>query len=353
MYSDENQSNPILVEVYRAGILESFHRGAVCVVDEFGDIVFSLGNPMQICYPRSAMKFVQALPLIELGGVEKFGFTPSEVAVMCGSHNAEEAHLIEVKSILNKIGLNESYLNCGAQYPSSKKDSNELIKKEIKPADIHNNCSGKHAGMLALCLLMGYDTNDYLNPNHPAQQLILNYVEDFYEYSKAEMTTALDGCSAPIYSIPVYNQALCFRNLIHPTKFDEKRQKACKYLIDAISANPFMVAGTARYCTDMMEVCAPEIIGKTGAEGIFCLGIQSFKLGICIKIDDGKMQPQYNVAQHLIKMSNLFSQEALNKLSDYEQSPISNFNKLVSGEIKVNDAVFKPWDSYLKKLGSV
>ncbi len=353
MYSDENQSNPILVEVYRAGVLESFHRGAVCVVDEFGDIVFSLGNPMQMCYPRSAMKFVQALPLIELGGVEEFGFTPSEIAVMCGSHNAEEAHLIEVKSILNKIGLDESYLNCGAQYPSSKKDTNELIKKEIKPTDIHNNCSGKHSGMLALCLLMGYATNDYLNPNHPAQQLILSYVEDFYEYSKADMVTALDGCSAPIYSIPVYSQALGFRNLIHPAKFDEKRQKACKYLIDAISANPFMVAGTARYCTDMMEVCAPEIIGKTGAEGIFCLGIQSLKLGVCIKIDDGKMQPQYNVAQHLLRKSKLFTTAQLDKLMHFEQAPITNFNKLNTGEIKVNEAVFKPWEEYLKNLGSV
>ncbi len=353
MYSDENQSNPILVEVYRAGILESFHRGAVCVVDEFGDIVFSLGNPMQMCYPRSAMKFVQALPLIELGGVEKFGFTPAEIAVMCGSHNAEEAHLTEVKSILNKIGLDESYLNCGAQYPSSKKDANALIKNNQKPHHIHNNCSGKHAGMLALCKLMGHKTEDYLNPQHPIQQLILEYVEAFYEYPRSEMTTAFDGCTAPIYSIPVYNQALCFRNIIYPTKFEEKRQNACKYLIAAISTNPFMVAGTARYCTDMMEVCAPEIIGKTGAEGVFCLGIDSLKLGICIKIDDGKMQPQYNVAQHLIRKSNLFSEAALQKLAHYEQFPIHNFNKLVSGEMKINEEVFMPWEDYLKNLASV
>ena len=353
MYSDEFQSNPILVEVYRAGVLESFHRGAVCAVDQHGDIVFSLGDPMQICYPRSAMKFVQALPLIELGGVEKFGFTLSEIAVMCGSHNAEPAHLAEVSSILQKIGLDESFLNCGAQYPSSKKDANELIKNSQKPRHIHNNCSGKHAGMLALCVLLGHEVKDYLKPEHPIQHLILEYVEAFYEYPKSSMVTALDGCSAPIYSIPVYHQALCFRNLIHPEKFDEKRQQACKTLIEAISQHPMMVAGTHRYCTEMMQVCAPEIIGKTGAEGVFCMAIQSLKLGICIKIDDGKMLPQYNVAQHLIGHTGLFGPEQLAPLVQHEHTSLTNFNKWITGEIKVNEAVFKPWLAYINNPSSV
>lgn len=333
--------NPILVEVFRGGLLESFHRGVVCMVDADGEIVFSLGDPMQLCYPRSAMKFVQALPLIELGGIERFGFTNKEIAVMCGSHNGEAAHLETVRSILQKIGLTEECLGCGAQYPTHKRDANELVRTERKPTAIYNNCSGKHAGMLALCVLLGHEVGDYLNPNHPIQLLILDYVEEMYEYSKSKMVCALDGCTAPIYSIPVYHQALCFKNLAEPKQFSESRQLACKTLMAAVSEHPFMVAGSKRYCTDLMEVCAPKIIGKTGAEGVFCMSFTEQKLGVCIKIDDGKMLPQYHVAQALVEASNLFSEEDLEGLHSYAVSDLLNFNQLKTGEIAVKKELFE------------
>jgi L-asparaginase II len=340
--------NPILVDVNRAGLLESFHRGAVCVVDTEGKIVFSLGDPMQLCYPRSAMKFVQALPLIELGGIEKFGLTEKELAVMCGSHNGEFEHLETVRSILSKIGLDDSYLGCGAQYPTHKKDANELVRTEKKPGAIHNNCSGKHAGMLALCVLLGYDVKDYLNPKHPIQTLILDYVEEMYAYPKSKMICALDGCTAPIYSIPVYNQALCFKNLAEPKNFSENRKKACEILIAAISKFPFMVAGSKRYCTDLMEVCAPKIIGKTGAEGIFCMSFTEQKLGVCIKIDDGKMLPQYHVAQAMVEASHLFEENALASLHSYAVSELRNFNHLKTGEMSVRAELFESFGKLFK-----
>jgi L-asparaginase II len=333
--------NPVLVEVYRSGVLESFHRGAVCVVNENGKIVFELGNSKQICFPRSAMKFVQVLPLIELGGIEKFNFTKEEIAIMCGSHNAEPRHLEIVQSILRKIGLDESSLGCGAQYPTDKKSANSLVRTNTKPSAIHNNCSGKHAGMLALCLLMGESTSDYLNHKHPIQKLILRYVSEMYDYPVEEMVCALDGCTAPIYSIPVYNQAICFKNLVDPKSFSTKRQEACSTLIQSISEYPFMVAGSMRYCTDMMEICAPGIIGKTGAEGVFCMGFPKQKLGVCIKIDDGKMLPQYNVAQALIEASGLFTKEEMKPLHKYAEDELKNFNNLVTGTISVNQKLFE------------
>ncbi|OYU96196.1 MAG: L-asparaginase II [Bacteroidetes bacterium B1(2017)] len=335
--------NPILVEIYRGGVLESFHRGSVCVVNQIGEIVFSLGNPNQICYPRSAMKFVQAIPLIELGGVEKFGFTLEEIAIFCGSHNGEAKHLEVVRSILNKIEVSEEELGCGSQYPTNKKDSDELVRTNTKPSAIHNNCSGKHAGMLALCKLLNYPTADYLNPKHPIQELILECVEAMYEYPKSKMVCALDGCTAPIYSIPVYNQALCFKNLAEPSAFSEPRQTACKTILEAISAHPFMVAGSKRYCTDMMNLTAPKLIGKTGAEGVFCMSFTEQKLGVCIKIDDGKMLPQYNVAQALLEASGLFGEDIIEKLHSYATSELKNFNKLVTGEITVNTNLFAPF----------
>lgn len=332
--------NPILVEVYRNEVLESFHRGVVCVVDKNGNVVYSEGDIQQVCYPRSAMKLIQVMPLLELGGQEKFDFTLEEIAVMCGSHNAEPEHLSVVNSILQKIGLDKENLKCGPQYPTSKRDADELIRKSEKPHHIHNNCSGKHAGMLALCKLIDVNTIDYLNPQHPIQTLILQYVEEMYEYSNEKMITALDGCSAPIYSIPVYNQALAFKNLVNTESYPTKRKATCDTIVKAMAAYPFMVAGSKRYCTDMMKVCGSRIIGKTGAEGVFCLSLIQEKMGICVKIDDGKMLPQYNVAQSFVEATGIFSEEALLSLETYKQADLNNFNKFVTGEIKVREGLF-------------
>lgn len=335
--------NPILIEVMRGGVLESFHRGSVCAVNAKGEIIFSLGDPMQLCYPRSAMKFVQALPLVELGGIERFGLTTEEIAVTCGSHNGEADHLRVVRSILKKAGLEEHHLGCGAQYPTAKKDADALIKNSQSPGAIHNNCSGKHAGMLALCRLLNYPVEDYLNPEHPVQRLILTYVERIYEYPAEKMVCALDGCTAPIYSIPVYHQALCFRNLSDPDRFEPATAKAIRIITEAVSTYPFMVAGTKRYCTEMMQVTAPEVIGKTGAEGVFCMSFMNEKIGVCIKIDDGKMQPQYNVAQALLEASGKFTAEQMSTLHSYATSPLYNFNKLETGEITVKQQLFAPF----------
>jgi L-asparaginase II len=332
--------NPILVEIYRNNVLESFHRGVVCVVNHTGEIIFSLGNVEQIAYPRSAMKLLQVIPLMVGGGIAKFGFTLEEIAIMCGSHNAEPEHLRVVNAILSKIGLDETALHCGPQYPSSKLDANALIKANEKPQQIHNNCSGKHAGMLAACILNGWPTDDYTNPTHPLQQEIVKVCSLLYEYPKEKMITALDGCSAPIFSVPVYNQALGFKNLVAPKHLDKKIQSACSIIIDAINKYPFMVAGTGRYCTDMMNITAPNIIGKTGAEGIFCMAFTKQQLGVCIKIDDGKMLPQYNVAQALIEASGLFTKEQLQPLHQYAKDELKNFNNLVTGEIKVKKKLF-------------
>lgn len=332
--------NPVLVEVYRAGVLESFHRGVVCVVNAQGEIIFSKGDTNQLCYPRSAMKLLQVIPLLVNGGMEQFGFTLEEIAVMCGSHNAEAEHLRVVNSILQKIELDKDALNCGPQYPSSKRDANALIKADQKPHHIHNNCSGKHAGMLAACVLMGWTTEDYIDPQHPVQQAILDTCSLMYEYPKEKMITALDGCSAPIYSVPVYNQALGYKNLVRTTRLPEAVQKACSVIIEAVSTYPFMVAGTGRYCTDMMNITAPSIIGKTGAEGIFSMAFTEQGLGICIKIDDGKMLPQYNVAQSLIEASGIFTSAELAPLHRYAEEELRNFNKLITGTIETKRGLF-------------
>lgn len=341
-------SNPILVETYRAGVLESFQRGVVCVVDKDGKIIYSEGDVQQICYPRSALKLIQVMPMLESGAAEHFDFTLEEIAIMCGSHNGEPEHQRVVNSILSKIGLDKDKLFCGPQYPTDREESNRLICNHEKPHHIHNNCSGKHAGFLAYCVYKGWPVENYISPEHPAQQQVLQTVEEIYEYPKEKMVTALDGCSAPIFSMPVYNQAVGYKNLVYPVKFSEKRQKACAAIIEAVTQYPYMVAGRGRYCTDMMQVCAPRIIGKTGAEGVFCLGLPGEKIGVAIKIDDGKQHAQYHVAQRFIEATGMFTPEQLAPLNNYARQEIKNFNKFTTGEIKTRNGLFKGLDIKMK-----
>ncbi len=336
--------NPILVEVYRGGVLESFHRGVVCIVDRNEKVIYSEGDIHQLCYPRSALKFFQQIPMLMSGAAEHFGFSTEEIAIMCGSHNGEDRHIQVVNSILEKVGLSPGHLLCGAQYPSDKRSANRLIASGEKPGAIHNNCSGKHAGFLAYSVFLGADIKTYLEPLHPTQVAIRHVAAQFHARDEAAMQVALDGCSAPIYAIPVYNQALAYMRLANPAFGDTKLREACDRVVHAAREFPFMIAGSGRYCTDLIQTCSDELIGKTGAEGIYSLAFHKDIFGARIKIDDGKMLPQYNVAQKLVERSGLFSEEALAPLHHYMEEPLRNFNNWETGSIKVSDSILTdPW----------
>jgi L-asparaginase II len=333
------QTNPILVESSRGNIVESFHRGAICVVNQKKEIIYSIGNPHQLCYPRSAMKFFQQIPLISMGGIEKFGLNLEEVAILCGSHNGESKHVEVVRSILKKGNLTEDDLECGPQEPTLKKDKIQLYQNNLKPSKIHNNCSGKHAGFLLLCRLLQLETKNYISPSHPIQKTIAETCAKFYETPISEMICGIDGCSAPIYGFTLYHQALAYMNLCNPQNFSQKEQYACETVLRSVAQYPFMIAGTHRYCTELMEVSGHKIIGKTGADGVYCFSIPDKKLGIALKIDDGKMGPQYNVAQSLLEQSGLLSVEESKHLHKFALQENKNFGGLNVGEIRVNKQV--------------
>jgi len=325
--------NPILVELRRADVLESFHRGVICVVDENNQIVYSKGDVEQVCYPRSAMKFFQHIPLLTSGIFDSYGFTNEQLAVMCGSHNGESAHTQVVNSILDTIHLNESSLKCGAQPPSLKKDYHQLIRDNKDPQPIHNNCSGKHAGFLAWSTFNKQDLDSYLSPEHPLQLEIRNVVSQFYELPSDQLQLGMDGCSAPTFAMPVFNQAVAFKNLVCPPSiFDDKTKLAAERIVSAVTEFPEMVAGTQRYCTDLMRITQGRIVGKTGADGVYCIGIPEKKWGIAIKIDDGKMGPQYQVAQELLKKLGLITPEEVAELEKYREFEMKNFAGNITGK---------------------
>jgi L-asparaginase II len=326
-------ANPILVIHTRGGITESFHRGVVCVVDSNGRVIHSVGDIKQVCYPRSALKFFQHIPLITSGAFDHFGFTLKELALMCGSHNGEHMHTETAGGILAKIGMGEEHLGCGAQTPTHKKDYVALIRDGKEPTAIHNNCSGKHSGFLAWCKFHGVSTHDYLSANHPLHREIKRIAALFHEMHENDLVTGVDGCSAPIFAMPVYNQAIAYKNLLNPEAFgDEKISRACELIRTAIASHPEMVAGSKRYCTDLMSVTQGKILGKTGADGVYSLAIPSSGYGICIKIDDGKMGPQYNVAQQVLEQLGLLNEEEKLALHPYLLNENRNFAGNVTGE---------------------
>lgn len=333
--------NPILVEVIRGSVVESFHRGVVCVVDQDGKVIYSIGDIEQVAFPRSAMKYFQHLPLLVSGAFEKLNLTLEDLAIMCGSHNGEKIHENVVQKILDQLSLTEVDLKCGAQAPTLKKDLYNLIKSDKNPSQLHNNCSGKHAGFLAYCKAHNQETNSYVSALHPLQQEIKKFVSTFYEVPENELIDAVDGCSAPTYGMSIYKQAIAFKNLVS-NQHSDILNEACKKIVNAVTTYPELVAGTQRYCTDLMRVTKGKIVGKTGADGVFCLSIPDKKWGIAIKIDDGKMGPQYQVAQELLLKFNLISEDEAKQLDTYREFEISNFagNK-VGKSLVVNVPPFK------------
>lgn len=337
-----DQSNPILVEHTRGGITESFHRGVVCVVNEEGKVIHSLGNIEQVCYPRSALKYFQHIPLITSGAFDHFGFTLKELAIMCGSHNGEEIHVEAARGILQKIGLEERALGCGSQQPTHKADYVRLIKAGQEPGAIHNNCSGKHSGFLAWCQFHIESTENYLSPEHPLHKEIKKVTALFHEMDEKDLATGVDGCSAPIFGMPVFNQAIAYKNLVAPQKFgDEKLNRACALILEAIATYPEMIAGSKRYCTDLIRQTNGRIIGKTGADGVYSIALPDKKWGICIKIDDGRMGPQYNVAQQVLESLGLISEDEKNTLKPYLEQENKNFAGNFTGYTLVTDALRK------------
>ncbi len=329
-------ANPILVEVYRGDVLESFHRGVICIVDKDDKIIYSIGDTQQVCFPRSALKFFQQIPLLTSGAVEYFGFTTQEIAIFCGSHNGEAKHVEVVRGIFKKIGLTEDDLECGPQMPTLKEDQNYLIKNDLKPLKVMNNCSGKHAGFLAYCVYKNLPTKDYINPKQQLHLDILDIIAEFHSYPKEKIQQGIDGCSAPIFAFPVYNQAIAYKNLIHPIQFSETIQKACKLMTDAIIQYPDMIAGKNRYCTDLMALSEGKLVGKTGADGVYSIGIIEQALGICIQVDDGKMGPQYNIAQAIVEQLNILSPKSIEILKNHKEHINKNFGGLVTGVTKVS-----------------
>ena len=288
-----SEAPALLVEVKRGLITESRHQGHVVVLDGDGQLLLSMGAPETVTFLRSSSKPHQTIPLVASGAADHFGFTDREIAIGCGSHNGEAEHVETVASMLKKIGLDKSALRCGPHEPYGEDAAEDLKRKGEKPSELHNNCSGKHAAMLALALFLKAPIENYEEPEHPVQQLILRAIEQFSGVPESSIAIGIDGCSAPNFAIPVRAMALMFARLVRaPTSFDRETRAAASRVVGAMQDWPEMVEGRNELDTELMRACGGKIVSKVGAEGVYTAGILPSErfpkgLGLAFKIEDG------------------------------------------------------------------
>lgn len=280
-------ANPELIEVTRGKLVESRHRGAIAVMAGDGRAVLRLGDTEGPVYPRSAVKVMQAIPLLTSGAAEAFGFGDLELALACSSHNGEPRHVDLAASMLERMGLDQSALECGTHQPFLERAARNLLLSAGKPSPLHNNCSGKHSGMLAVARYLKEPHAGYVHPDHPVQRRIARIMAELTGVLVSDGTCSIDGCSVPTWGLPLEALALAFARLAAGQGASAEHLAAGKRLMAACMAEPGMVAGEKRFCTGVMEALGPVVFVKTGAEGVFCAAVPEFGLGIALKIDDG------------------------------------------------------------------
>ena len=293
-------ANPVLVEVTRGNRVESRHRGAIAVFDADGRSVFSAGNVDEAIYPRSAVKAIQALPLIESGAADAFGYGKRELALAQASHGGEPHHIAIAAAMLKAARLDEGALECGCHWPTHSASAAALSAAGNRPSALHNNCSGKHAGFLAVARHKGFPTEGYIKPDHPVQRLVRDAMESLTGAAHLADDCGIDGCSIPTYAVPLTALAVGFARFGSGQGLTPERAAAARRIFDAAIAEPFYIAGTGRFCSQAITAMKGDALVKTGAEGVFCGTVPNPGLGIAIKCDDGAARAAETVMANLL-----------------------------------------------------
>jgi len=332
-----------LVELTRGAIVECVHYGAAVVVDSFGQVIYQVGNPQHVTYLRSSSKPLQVLPFVEAGGVEAYHLTDKELAIMCASHIGLDDHVATVEAIQKKVGFSETNLMCGVHPPVHAATLERMIKQGEAFTCNRHTCSGKHSGFLSYATLRGLPLEDYLNPQHPIQQTILGVIAEMCNIPAQDVVIGIDGCSAPVFGVPLYNAAYAFARLCDPETLPAPRAAACCKIVHAMTSYPEMISGPGRFDTRLMEVGQGRLIVKEGADGYQIVGItagalspDSPGLGLVLKISDGDPDQRARKVAILHILSNLgiLNDQQMAELQEFYIHPLYNWRKLQIGEIR-------------------
>ncbi len=327
-------ANPVLVEVTRGDAVESRHRGAVAVLDARGAVIAEWGDIGQPVYPRSAIKPLQALGLLESGAAEAFGVSDEELALACASHNGEARHVALVRAWLARIGLSESDLECGAHPPMGRQAEEALLRTDTEPGACHNNCSGKHTGMLATARHLGVPNVGYIEPDHPVQAAIREILTELSDCALSAAPVGIDGCGIPTYAIPLRNLALAMARFAEPGALPSSRRAGAERIQSAMAAHPHLVAGTGRFCTAAIGATGGAVLVKTGAEGVFAGAVPGRGLGFALKIDDGAKRASEVATAAVLRYLNLLDDEANARLTDFSEPRLTNWRGREVGRVR-------------------
>ncbi len=313
--------------VRRGGVVESVHRVRAAVVDGDGHLTASVGDPERTVVYRSAAKPFQAVPLADDGVAERFSLTTEELALCCASHNSEPEHLETARSILKKACLIEGDLECGPHLPYDERATNRLLLEGEGPRPIHNNCSGKHAGMLCLAKAHGWPTRGYIERDHPVQRRMLAEVSRWTELPEGEIGLAQDGCGVVCFATPISRLASGFARL-------GAAAGPPREIVRAMTAHPFIVAGTGRFGTVLAEAAGDRLFGKTGAEGVFAVGGTDGSFGVAVKVEDGGRRASAVAVLHLLTEMGVLSGTESEELERFRAPVIFNTRGDAVGDIR-------------------
>lgn len=323
------------IRVYRAELLESEHRLSYAVVEE-DRLVRSAGDPGRVTFFRSGAKPIQALAAIETGAAAAYGLTPLEIAATVGSHNGEERHVRAARSILAKAGIPEEALQCGPHPPAGDRARDALAAAGELPLPIHNNCSGKHAGMLCAAKHTGESLTDYLDPEHPVQMRNRANISLFTGLPEDEVVIGVDGCSAPVFGVPLVSMARAFARLTNPDRLDAAKEAAVRTITDAVAAHPEMVAGEDRNDTELMLATGGRMLAKIGAEGLWIIGVKKRKLGIAVKVMDGTSRAHQWLMPALLRDLGVLSASEEEQFGKWADRTVTNCRERTVGRVEVD-----------------
>jgi L-asparaginase II len=337
--SSVDGANPVLVEVTRGAAVESRHRGRAAVVAADGAVKLALGDVAGPVFPRSAIKMIQALPLVETGAADACNVADAELALACASHGGEAVHVEAVAAWLARLGLDERDLECGPHAPGHAASAEALVRADRAPCRLHNNCSGKHTGFLAVARRIGAPTAGYSRADHPVQRLVVDAIRTMTGADPDQAPVGIDGCGVPTWGLPLDALALAMARVAEPRALAPQRRQAIERIRAAVAAHPFMIAGTGRLCTAVIEETGGEVLTKTGAEGAYFALVPRLGLGFALKIDDGAGRAAEVAILALLRRFGALDDGALERLRRFADPGIGNTQGRRVGAIRPAEAL--------------
>ena len=324
-------ANPILVQITRGDMIESFYRGAYVVMDAQGQTIEAVGDVERKVYPRSALKPIQAIGMMHSGAAEAYHLSPSEIALSCASHNGEAHHVSIVNEWLERLGLTCDVLECGIHASMNQQTMLEFVRAGHQLTLAHNACSGKHAGFVTQALHLKVPIEGYSELDHPVQVYVNQMIEEMIEIDVNVAPKGIDGCQIPVIGMPLKNLAHGMAKMAHPQKLGSVMGASAQKIITAMQLHPDLIAGTGRFCSAIGLESGGKILGKMGADGVFSAIIPKKGWGIALKIDDGNLVAAEVALMGILKKHNLLTPNTNWKL--WENRPVKTWNKKEVGEI--------------------